>query len=161
MPPVRSRTALKMPEKTMSDTWRSPTQKPKSAIQSGQRTTTSTPNITSERCARIQKERKGLCRDGRLQSKPSEAETRWDPQRCLGRPKPGRDAPVDQEAEMTTANGATGRRPDSDNTQQVHRYQGISKSTFCTTAFAVLVPVNKAKFARQDAGHFRKVRLHY
>src|SRR5271167_4949898 len=78
MPPVRSRTALKMHEETMSDTWRSPTQKPKSAIQSGQRTTTSTPNITSERCARIQKERKGLCRDGRSQPKPSEAETRWD-----------------------------------------------------------------------------------
>src|SRR5271154_5466067 len=75
MPPVRSRTALKMREETMSDTWRSPAQKPKSAIQSGQRTTTSTPNITSDRCARIQKERKGP-----LLQRPSEAETRWDPQ---------------------------------------------------------------------------------
>src|SRR5271154_4900065 len=96
MPPVRSRTALKMREETMSDTWRSPAQKPKSAIQSGQRTTTSTPNITSDRCARIQKERKGLCRDGHLPSGPIEAETGWDPQRSSGHPKPGRDAPVDQ-----------------------------------------------------------------
>src|ERR1035437_2357658 len=41
----------------MSGIWRSPVLKPKSVTRSGQRTTTSTPNIISDRCARTQKGR--------------------------------------------------------------------------------------------------------
>ena len=112
MPPVRSRTALKTHKETMSDTWRSPGQKLKSAIPSGQRTTTSTPNITSDRCARIQRERKSFCRDGHVQSKPSEAETAGTHNAQDAR-KPGRDAAVDREVETTTANGPTVRCPET------------------------------------------------
>jgi hypothetical protein len=37
----------------MNGIWRSPEQKPKPEIQSEQKTTTSTPNIISDRCPRI------------------------------------------------------------------------------------------------------------
>ncbi len=137
MPPVRSRTALKMHEETMNDTWRSPGQKPKSAIQSGRRTTTSTPNITSDRCAQIQKERKSIC-DGHSRSASIEAETGWDLQRSSGSPIPDRDVQVAQEAEMTTTDGPTGRLLDPSNTQRVTRES--RSRTFRTIAFAVLVP---------------------
>ena len=49
---------LKTRKETMSGIWRSPVLKPKSAIRSGQRTTTSTPNIILDRCPRTQKGRK-------------------------------------------------------------------------------------------------------
>ena len=66
VPPAPNRRALKTRKKTMSGIWRSLVMKPKSATRSGQRTTTSTPNIISDRCARTQKGRKRLCCDGRL-----------------------------------------------------------------------------------------------
>ena len=56
--PLRVRRALKTRKETMSGIWRSPVLKPKSAIRSGQRTTTSTPNIILDRCHRTQKGRK-------------------------------------------------------------------------------------------------------
>src|ERR1700758_2374391 len=52
----------------MNGTWRSPVLKPKSATRSGQRITTNTPNIISDRCAGTKNGRKRRCRDGRLPS---------------------------------------------------------------------------------------------
>ena len=53
---VPNRTALTTREETMNGIWRSPKLKPKAEIQSGQKTTTSTPNIISDRCPRIEEE---------------------------------------------------------------------------------------------------------
>jgi len=50
----------------MNGVWRSPVLKPKSATRSGQRITTNTPNIISDRCAGTKNGRKRRCRDGRL-----------------------------------------------------------------------------------------------
>ena len=50
---VPNRTALTAREETMNGIWRSPKQKPKPEIQSEQKTTTSTPNIISDRCPRL------------------------------------------------------------------------------------------------------------
>jgi hypothetical protein len=50
----------------MSDIWRSPALKRKSATRSGQRTITSTPSIILDRCRQIQKERKSLELDGQV-----------------------------------------------------------------------------------------------
>src|ERR1035437_11105364 len=55
VPPAPSRRALKTRKETMSGISRSPVLKPKPATRSGQRTTTSTPNIISDRCPRTQK----------------------------------------------------------------------------------------------------------
>src|ERR1022692_36493 len=66
--PPRADRLSKRAEETTNGIWRSPALKPKSATQSGQRTTTSTPNIIPDRCPRIQKERKSLCCDGHLRS---------------------------------------------------------------------------------------------
>jgi hypothetical protein len=60
VPAAPSRRALKTRKETMNGIWRSPERKPKTATRSGQRTTTSTPNIISDRCPRIQKGRKKL-----------------------------------------------------------------------------------------------------
>ena len=64
VPPAPSRGTLKTRKETMSAIWRSLVLKPKSATLSGQRTTTSMPNIISDRCAQTQKGRKRSCRDG-------------------------------------------------------------------------------------------------
>jgi hypothetical protein len=50
----------------MNGIWRSPVLKPKSATWSGQRITTNTPNIISDRCAGTKNGRKRRCRNGRL-----------------------------------------------------------------------------------------------
>ena len=63
----------------MSGIWRSPVLKPKSAIWSGQRITTNTPNIISDRCARTKNGRKRRWRDGRLPS----GRWRWPSQKVL------------------------------------------------------------------------------
>src|ERR1700689_2996389 len=63
-----SQRAFKTRKETMSGIWCSPALKPKSATWSGQRTTTSTPNIISDQCARTQKGRKRPCYDGRSRS---------------------------------------------------------------------------------------------
>src|SRR3974390_2938150 len=64
VPPPPSRETLKTRKETMSAIWRSLVLKPKSATLSGQRTTTSMPNIISDRCAQTQKGRKRSCCDG-------------------------------------------------------------------------------------------------
>jgi hypothetical protein len=64
VPPAPSRGTLKTRKETMSAIWRSLVLKPKSATLSGQRTTTSMPNIISDRCAQTQKGRKRSCCDG-------------------------------------------------------------------------------------------------
>ena len=61
VPPAPSRGTLKTRKETMSAIWRSLVLKPKSATLSGQRTTTSMPNIISDRCAQTQKGRKRFC----------------------------------------------------------------------------------------------------
>ena len=89
VPPAPNRRALKTRKETMSGIWRSLVLKPKSATRSGQRTTTSTPNIISDRCARTQKGRKRLCCDVSFPKIPSgldsprEAESSHDLRRCL------------------------------------------------------------------------------
>src|ERR1700733_13181720 len=60
VPPAPSRRDHKPRKETMSGTWRLPALKPKTATRSGQRTTTSTPNIILGRCPRSEKERKSL-----------------------------------------------------------------------------------------------------
>ena len=54
LPSAPSQRALKTRKETMSGIWRSPALKPKSVTWSGQRTTTSTPNIISDQCAQTQ-----------------------------------------------------------------------------------------------------------
>jgi hypothetical protein len=63
MPPAPSRKDLKPRKETMSGIWRSPALKPKSATRSGQRITTSMPNIILGPYAWTEKERKTLCGD--------------------------------------------------------------------------------------------------
>jgi hypothetical protein len=63
--PLRADRLSKRAEETTSGTWRSPALKLKSATRSRQRTITSTPNIILG-LPRAEKERKTLCRDGRL-----------------------------------------------------------------------------------------------
>ena len=53
-----NRTALPTREETMNGILRSPKLKPKAATQSGQKTTTSTPNIISDRCPRTEERHK-------------------------------------------------------------------------------------------------------
>jgi hypothetical protein len=60
VPAAPSRGTLKTRKETMSAIWRSLVLKPKSATLSGQRTTTSMPNIISDRCAQTQKVRRGV-----------------------------------------------------------------------------------------------------
>ena len=64
MPLASSRRAPKTRKETMNGIWRSPVLKPKSATWSGQRITTNTLNIISDRCARTKNGRKRRCRDG-------------------------------------------------------------------------------------------------
>src|SRR5215469_4061531 len=59
-PLATSQRTLKMHKETMSGIWRSLEPKPKSATWSARRTTISTPNIISDRCAQTQKGRKRL-----------------------------------------------------------------------------------------------------
>ena len=66
MPPVLTRQTHKARKEAMSGIWRSLVPKSKSAIRSRQRTTTSTPNIISDRCARTRTGIKRICRDGHL-----------------------------------------------------------------------------------------------
>src|SRR5436190_4694181 len=64
MPPAPNRTDLTTREETMNGIWRSPKLKPKPATQSRQKTTTSTPNIISDRCPRTEERHKRLrCND--------------------------------------------------------------------------------------------------
>jgi len=60
-PLATSQRTLKTHKETMSGIWRSLEPKPKSATWSARRTTISTPNIISDRCARTLKGRKRLC----------------------------------------------------------------------------------------------------
>jgi hypothetical protein len=55
VPPAPNRGTLKTRKETMSDIWRSHAPKPYPATRSGQRTTTSTPNIITDRCPRNRK----------------------------------------------------------------------------------------------------------
>ena len=71
VPPAPSRGTLKTRKETMSAIWRSLVLKPKSATLSGQRTTTSMPNIISDRCAQTQKGRKRSCCNGPSRSGPA------------------------------------------------------------------------------------------
>src|SRR6516162_7715212 len=70
VPPAPIRETLKTRKETMSAIWRSLVLKPKSATLSGQRTTTSMPNIISDRCAQTQKGRKRSCCNGPSRSGP-------------------------------------------------------------------------------------------
>ena len=58
-------TTHKTRKEAMSGIWRSPVPRSKSAIRSRRRTTTSTPNIISDRCARTRTGRNRICRAGR------------------------------------------------------------------------------------------------
>ena len=60
-PLATSQRTLKTHKETMSGIWRSLEPKPKSATWSARRTTISTPNIISDRCARTLKGRKRPC----------------------------------------------------------------------------------------------------
>jgi hypothetical protein len=67
VPLAPSRRAPKTRKETMNGVWRSPVLKPKSATRSGQRITTNTPNIISDRCAGTKNRRKTVmaaCRQG-------------------------------------------------------------------------------------------------
>lgn len=64
--PAPSRRAFKTPKEAISDIWRLRVLKPKSATRSGQRITTSTPNIISDRCPQNQKGPNRPCCDGHL-----------------------------------------------------------------------------------------------
>ena len=66
MCPAPNRRALTTRKETMSGIWRSPKLKPKAATPSGQKTTTSTPNIISDRCPRTEERHRRLCYNGRL-----------------------------------------------------------------------------------------------
>jgi hypothetical protein len=68
VPLAPSRIAPKTRKETMNGVWRSPVLKPKSVTRSGQRITTNTPNIISDRCAGTKNGRKRSCCDGRLPS---------------------------------------------------------------------------------------------
>jgi len=70
VPAAPSRGTLKTRKETMSAIWRSLVLKPKSATLSGQITTTSMPNIISDRCAQTQKGRKRSCCNGPSRSGP-------------------------------------------------------------------------------------------
>ena len=61
--PIRS--ALKTRKETMSGISRSPVPKPRAATPSGQRTTTSTPNIISGRCPRTEERHRRPCHNDR------------------------------------------------------------------------------------------------
>jgi hypothetical protein len=71
MPLAPSRRALKTHKETMSGIWRSLVLKPKTATWSARRTTISTPNIISDRCAGTQNGRKRLCCGDRLFTAPA------------------------------------------------------------------------------------------
>src|SRR5580692_2731728 len=66
MPAVLIRTTHKARKEATSGIWRSPVPKPKTAIRSRQRTTTSTPNTISDRCARNRTGRNRIFCTGRL-----------------------------------------------------------------------------------------------
>jgi hypothetical protein len=69
MPPAPNRTALTTRDETMNGIWRSPKLKFKAETRSGQKTTTSTPNIISDRCPRTEKQDSRLCYNDRCYSK--------------------------------------------------------------------------------------------
>lgn len=69
IPPAPSRRTFKTPKETISGIWRLRVLKPKSATRSGQRITTSTPNIISDRCPQTQKGPNRPCCDGHLRRK--------------------------------------------------------------------------------------------
>src|SRR6516225_4539828 len=90
VPPAPSRGTLKTRKETMSAFWRSLVLKPKSATRSGQKTTISTPNIISDRCAQTQKGRKRSCCDSVAKMKLISEVTIFDTSTSLNTATPPR-----------------------------------------------------------------------